>query len=88
MVQRTRTTAEATAAGLRLFVAGISWKVDEDQLRKDFAACGILEDLFLMRNPSSGESKGKAFLTFRDKAGADAALAMHNTEYIAVYFKY
>eukprot|EP00933_Yihiella_yeosuensis_P043177 TRINITY_DN3791_c0_g1_i1.p1 TRINITY_DN3791_c0_g1~~TRINITY_DN3791_c0_g1_i1.p1 ORF type:complete len:452 (-),score=137.85 TRINITY_DN3791_c0_g1_i1:257-1612(-) len=79
-VERKRTTAEATAAGLRVFLAGIPWHADEDLLRKDFSECGVIEDLFVIRD-SEGNSKGRAFLTFQEKSAVQAALQYDNTPY-------
>jgi len=79
-VERTMTTAEAQAKGLRVFVAGIPWKLTEETLWRDFEECGIIEDLFLMKD-HEGVSRGKAFITFKDKAGADAALKFDATDY-------
>lgn len=77
---RTRSTAQANAEGLRLFIAGLPWKLDEVTVRRDFEECGIIEDLFLLRD-SAGVSKGRAFITFRDKEAAEAALLFNNTSY-------
>lgn len=80
VVERTRTTAQATAEGLRVFVAGIPWKIGEETLRRDFEECGVIEDLFLMRD-ADGNSKGRCFITFQEKTAADAALLHDSTEY-------
>lgn len=63
-----------------MFLAGLAWHITDDILWRDFGECGVIEDLFLMRD-QSGESKGRALLTFRDKAGATAALAFNETNY-------
>lgn len=80
MTQRTRSTAQATADGLRIFVAGIPWKLEEEQLRADWAECGLVEDFFLLRGPD-GKSLGRFFVTYRDQEGAEAALKFNETVY-------
>lgn len=75
-----RSTAQATAEGLRIFVAGIPWKVDEALLRRDFEECGAIEDLFLMRD-ADGNSRGRAMITFQEASSVQAALKYDNTDY-------
>ncbi|CAK0808826.1 unnamed protein product, partial [Prorocentrum cordatum] len=70
----------AEAEGLRVFVAGIPWKIDEEVLKRDFEECGAVEDIFLLRD-HEGNSKGRAFITFRDSAAVEAALKFDNTPY-------
>eukprot|EP00928_Gymnodinium_smaydae_P088031 TRINITY_DN72193_c0_g1_i1.p1 TRINITY_DN72193_c0_g1~~TRINITY_DN72193_c0_g1_i1.p1 ORF type:complete len:438 (-),score=152.86 TRINITY_DN72193_c0_g1_i1:127-1440(-) len=79
-VKRTRTTAQATAEGLRVFVAGVPWKIDEATLRRDFEECGVIEDFFLLKD-ENGYSKGRCFITFQEQDAVKAALAYDNTEY-------
>jgi len=79
-VVRTRSTAQATAEGLRVFVAGVPWKIGEDTLRRDFEECGLVEDLFLLKD-TNGQSRGRCFITFREQEAVAAALKYDNTEY-------
>eukprot|EP00927_Polykrikos_kofoidii_P074920 TRINITY_DN70978_c0_g1_i1.p1 TRINITY_DN70978_c0_g1~~TRINITY_DN70978_c0_g1_i1.p1 ORF type:complete len:410 (+),score=103.52 TRINITY_DN70978_c0_g1_i1:105-1334(+) len=80
VVERTRTTAQATAEGLRVFVAGLPWKLQTETLQRDFEECGVVEDIFVLRDPE-GNSRGKAFITFREKKAVEAALAFDSTDY-------
>ncbi|CAE8586628.1 unnamed protein product [Polarella glacialis] len=80
VVQRLRSTAQASAEGLRLFIAGVPWQVSEDTLRKDFEECGVIEDLFMLKD-ADGNSKGRAFITFQEQDAAQAALKFDNTPY-------
>lgn len=79
-VERTRTTAQATAEGVRVFLAGVPWHVGEDMLRRDFEECGVIEDLFVLKD-NDGNSKGRAFITFRDQDAVQAALKFNDTKY-------
>jgi len=65
---------------LRVFVAGIPWKIDEDVVRRDFEECGAVEDIFLLKD-EQGYSRGRAFITFRDSAAVEAALKFDSTSY-------
>jgi len=80
--QKTEDKADAsTEESFRLFVGGIAWSVDEDQLRKDFAECGEVADLKLLMDKETGKSRGIAFITMADKKGFDAALAFDGEDY-------
>lgn len=79
-IERKRTTAQATAEGLRIFVAGVPWHVDEDLLRKDFEECGVIEDIFVLRD-HEGNSKGRSFITYQEADAVQAALKFNNTKY-------
>jgi len=65
----------------RLFVGGVPYTVQEEQLKKDFSECGEVADIKLLMDRESGESRGIAFITMADKTGCDAALAYHGQEY-------
>lgn len=65
----------------RLFVGGVPYTVQEEQLKKDFSECGEVADIKLLMDRESGESRGIAFITMADKKGCDAALAYHGQEY-------
>mmetsp|Transcript_102787 Transcript_102787/g.286274 ORF Transcript_102787/g.286274 Transcript_102787/m.286274 type:complete len:460 (+) Transcript_102787:23-1402(+) len=78
--ERTRSTAQATLEGLRVFIAGIPWKLDEDDIRRDFGECGTIEDLFLLRD-EAGKSMGRAYITYQEKSAVKAALEYNETDY-------
>jgi len=71
----------AEPESFRLFVGGIAWSVDEDQLRKDFTECGEVVDCKLLMDKETGKSRGIAFITMADKKGCDAALAFDGQDY-------
>jgi len=77
---RQRTTAQAAAEGLRIFIAGVPWHIKEDTLKRDFEDCGVIEDFFMLKD-NEGYSKGKAFVTYQEKSAVEAALKFDNTEY-------
>merc|ERR1719215_2133556 len=74
-------TKNSEPESFRLFVGGIAWSVDADQLRKDFEECGAAADVKLLMDRDTGNSRGIAFITMTDKKGFDAALAYDGEEY-------
>lgn len=58
---------------LRVFVAGIPWKVQEDELKKYFQTCGDVQNVKILLNEEQ-KPKGCAFITFKTPEGAKAAL--------------
>jgi len=71
----------APAEDYRLFVTGLAYSVTDEVLRRDFEECGELTDVKLLKDKVTGESKGIAYLTFKDKAGFDSALEYDGEEY-------
>merc|ERR1712228_399758 len=72
-------TAESSEE-LTVFVGGIPWSVTEEIFKKDFLECGEIEKLNFLKN-EEGKPKGIAFITFKTKAGVDAALKFDGDEY-------
>lgn len=75
------TESSASAQCLTVFVGGVPWECGEDVLRKDFGECGEVTSVKVLTHADSGLSKGVAFITFKDEAGVEAALAYDGTEY-------
>jgi len=65
---------------LTVFVGGIPWSVTEETFKKDFLECGEIEKLNFLLN-DEGKPKGIAFITFKTKAGVDAALKFDGDDY-------
>jgi heterogeneous nuclear ribonucleoprotein A1/A3 len=59
----------------KLFVGGLPFNVDEERLRTRFEAYGEIEDLNLVKDRFSGQSRGFAFITFATQHAAETALA-------------
>lgn len=66
---------------LRLFVSGIPRFCDENMLRKDFEECGEIVNLKLLLDKETSESRGLAFITYKEEAGFKAALAYDGDVY-------
>jgi len=59
----------------KLFLGGITWATDEDAIREYFGRFGEVTDAAVMRNKTTGVSRGFGFVTFRDAATADSVVA-------------
>lgn len=64
-----------------VFVGGVPWSVDDATLREDFEECGEVVAVNLPKHSDSGLSRGIAFVTYKDRAGLDAALKFDGTDY-------
>ena len=65
---------QRSAPGCRLFIGGLDRGVDTDKLREIFSAHGDMTDCVVMTD-DSGTSRGFGFVTYGEKAHADAAIA-------------
>lgn len=71
----------------KLFVGNLSFNVNEEQLRERFEAYGDIDDLNLVKDRFSGQSKGFAFITFATQHAAETALAENGKEMDGRAFK-
>ena len=58
----------------RIFVGGLSYDVDNHQLKENFQRFSSLKKALVIRDQKTGQSKGYGFVTFSSKAAFDAAL--------------
>merc|ERR1712037_143552 len=65
---------------MKVFVGGIPWSTDEATVRADFEECGPIED-FALPKDDQGRIKGIAFITYKTKAGLEAALKFDGDDY-------
>jgi len=59
----------------KLFVGNFPFSVDESKLREIFSPYGQIEDIALIKDRASGQSKGFAFITFATQQAAETALS-------------
>jgi len=59
----------------RLLVEGLDWGVSEGQLMRIFAPFGDLDEARIAIDWETGRSRGFGYITFRDSADAEAAIA-------------
>ena len=64
----------------KLFVGGLSWNTNDQELREAFARHGEVTDAKVIMDRETGRSRGFAFVTFADGTAAEAAIrAMDGT---------
>jgi hypothetical protein len=58
----------------RLFVGGLGTAITEAQLREAFSAFGEIADCVVMKDRSTGQSRGFGFVTMQNRKDATAAI--------------
>ena len=61
-------------AAVRLFVDGLAWATDDENLQAAFASFGNVHDAKVIRDDESGRSRGFGFVTFDTQEEAAAAI--------------
>lgn len=62
-------------SGCKIFVGGLTWNTSKEMLYGEFQKFGEIVDSIVMKNPETGNSRGFGFVTFKDNAAADSAVA-------------
>merc|ERR1712187_278436 len=65
---------------LTIIVKGLAYDIDADTLRNDFAGCGEIVRLNIPKD-SEGNSKGAAFIEYKEAEALEKALEWHETFY-------
>ncbi|KAL5961689.1 Heterogeneou nuclear ribonucleoprotein A2/B1 [Taenia solium] len=71
----TPSNTTATTSRVKLYVGGLRPNHTDSQLLRHFARYGDVTDCYISRDCKTDESRGYAFVTFRDAANATRALA-------------
>ncbi|GMF09152.1 unnamed protein product [Phytophthora lilii] len=58
----------------KLFIGMIPKTADEAAIREVFELFGAIEEVYILRHPATGQSKGCAFLKFKERSSALAAI--------------
>jgi RNA recognition motif-containing protein len=72
---------EGEAANKQIYVGNLPYQVSEQDLKEHFGKYGAIEQVRIVRNYSSGRSKGFGFVTYRHNAEAKNALSAHGQKY-------
>ncbi|HEA46661.1 MAG TPA: RNA-binding protein [Candidatus Pacearchaeota archaeon] len=62
----------------RIYVGNLPWSVTKDKLDELFSSFGEIEESLVVVNKYTGRSRGFGFVTFKNDADADKALAEMN----------
>jgi len=62
--------------GSKVFVGGVSWQASENDLIQFFSSYGQVTEAKIIRDASTGKSKGYGFVTFSDDSNAAAVKAI------------
>ncbi|KAI9299248.1 hypothetical protein K502DRAFT_273802, partial [Neoconidiobolus thromboides FSU 785] len=62
----------------KIFVGGLGWDLNEDDLSAYFQSFGELIDIVIMREPSTGRSRGFGFVSFSTSEIADSTLTQQH----------
>jgi RNA recognition motif-containing protein len=69
------------AASKQVYVGNLPYQVTEQDLKDYFGKYGGIEAVRIVKNYSSGRSKGFGFVTYRSVAEAKNALVAHGQKY-------
>lgn len=58
----------------RLFVGGLSWRTNSEDLRKAFEKMGPVQDAIVVTDRDTGDSRGFGFVTMADRKDAAQAI--------------
>jgi RNA recognition motif-containing protein len=62
----------------RIYVGNLPWSVTKARLEELFSSYGEIEDALVVTNKYTGRSRGFGFVTFKEDASADKAVAEMN----------
>ena len=63
---------------MKIYVGNLPFTVDSDKLKELFASYGDIEEATVISDKFSGRSKGFGFVTFKEEASAQKAIAEMN----------
>ena len=62
----------------RIYVGNLPWSVTQEKLNELFAPFGEVEEALVIANKYTGRSRGFGFVTYKNDADADKAMAEMN----------
>ena len=69
--------------GTKVFVGGLSWDANDDDLKQLFGECGTVSDGVILQDRETGRSRGFGFVTFASNDEAKAAIEkFHDFEFM------
>ncbi|XP_047477666.1 RNA-binding protein Musashi homolog Rbp6-like [Penaeus chinensis] len=60
----------------KMFIGGLSWQTTAEGLREYFSKFGDINEVMVMKDPTTRRSRGFGFVTFSDPSSVDKVLAL------------
>ena len=64
----------------KVYVGNLNYKLTEDDLKDYFSQCGTVEDVKIITDFNTGQSKGFAFITFSSEEEMESAIEKNGEE--------
>ena len=64
--------------GTKVFVGGLSWDANDDDLKELFGECGTVTDGVILQDRETGKSRGFGFVTMSSDEEAQAAIEKYH----------
>ncbi|XP_018022219.1 RNA-binding protein Musashi homolog Rbp6, partial [Hyalella azteca] len=64
----------------KMFIGGLSWQTTAEGLREYFCKFGDINEVMVMKDPTTRRSRGFGFVTFSDPSGVDKVLTLPTHE--------
>jgi len=71
---------KSSAANEQIYIGNLPYRANERDLRKRFSQYGQIRDVRIVKDRSTGRSKGYAFITFSSDREAKKSLSAHGKE--------
>ena len=69
--------------GTKVFVGGLSWDANDDDIKELFGECGTVTDAVILQDRETGKSRGFGFVTYSSDEEASAAVEkFHDHEFM------
>ncbi|KAK8730352.1 hypothetical protein OTU49_007970, partial [Cherax quadricarinatus] len=60
----------------KMFIGGLSWQTTAEGLREYFSKFGDINEVMVMKDPTTRRSRGFGFVTFSDPSSVDKVLTL------------
>lgn len=64
---------------VKIYVGNLPYDTTEDELRRMFSQAGSVINIDIIKDPSTGNQKGYAFISMENQAAAEKAISMFNS---------
>lgn len=78
MIKNTKPKQLREATNERVYIGGMDWNTTEETIRQNFEEFGDIEEIKIVCDRDTGQSKGFGFITFSDQDSAEHAIQKMN----------